>query len=441
MKKYLACAAILLSLSSCDWLPSWMGGAKKEVVKLPGEREDVLLSRIDLQADPAVAQVPFKLPPSVENPAWAQPTGQFTAANANLKAGDLMVSQRTRAGNGGEFSHSLIPQPIVADGKLFAMDAQGAISAHDAADIDRKYWTSDMLVREDGEVMGGGLTYDLGKLYAASGLGRVGVLDATTGAELWHKDIGFPIRSAPRVAGDKLFVITIDSQLFALDAATGTVAWVHRGIGETAGIMNNVSPAIAADMVIVPYASGELYALRRDSGEELWRVSLAQAKRTEATSVFSGIGGDPVVDESVVFAVSSSGLFSVYNILNGQPLWERQFSSLNTPWLVGDYIYALTEENLLIALVKYDGRIRWATQLSQFGDPDRRLKPIVWRGPVMVDGRLAVVSTSGEMKLIDAGTGEVTSTIEVADGIGTSPVVAAGRLYLMDKDANLYSFQ
>jgi len=443
MNKKLALLSVVLLLSACDSLPSWMGGAEKEIKRLPGEREDVLKTNAAFTPDEKVLSVAFKVPPLNENSAWAQHTGQVNAATANLALkGDLSNVQSASAGDGNEFSHTLVPRPVVADGRIYAMDAKGIVSAHDVNDLKNKFWAAQALVTaNEDEVMGGGMAVDSGKLYAVSGAGRVAAIDATTGAEVWRRDLGIPLRSAPRVSDGKVFVISIESQLFALDAANGSTLWTHRGISETAGIMNSISPAIAADVVIVPYASGELYALKQDSGDEAWRASLAQARRTEATAVFSGIGGDPVVDEAAVFAVSSSGLFSAFNVLNGQPLWEAKIASINTPWVVGDYVYALTEENVLIAMVKYDGRIRWTTQLKRYDDEKHKLKPIIWRGPVMVNDKLLLVSSYGEMVQIDGDKGGIISTSDVADNISTSPVVADSKLFVVDKDATLYSYQ
>lgn len=434
---------VLLALAACDSLPSWMGGAKKEIAPLPGEREDVLKADTAFKADEILQKVSFQLPPASENVAWMQHTGQFSALTSNLSVkGDMSSRQKNEVGEGNAFSHTLVPRPVVADGRIYAMDAAGFVSAHELSDISRKLWVSPALVMpREAEVMGGGLAADGGKLYMVSGIGRVAAVDAANGSESWRRELGIPLRSAPRVAGKIVFVITIDSQLFALDAANGATLWTHRGIGETAGLMNNVSPTVVSDMVIVPYASGELYALKLDTGDEVWRASLAQAKRTEASAIFSGVGGDPVVDESVVFAVSSSGLFSVFNLLNAQPVWEKPIASINTPWVVGEYVFVLTEDNRLIAMVKYDGRVRWSIQLKSFEDAKRRLKPIVWRGPVMVSGKLVMVSTAGEMLVVDGATGDITSTIEVADHISTAPVVAGGKIFVVGKDARLYSYQ
>lgn len=441
MNKQLLFIFPLLLCTACESLPSWMGGAEKAVARLPGERLDVLQSNANLEADASLAQTAFNIPPAALNENWSQSTGLFTAQNANIKlAGDLTLRENVSIGDGHAFSHSLVPRPMVANGRVFAMDAKGYISAHDATHINQTLWVSAAL-SNDNEVMGGGLALDGGKLYAVSGLGRIVALDANTGAEIWHRDLGIPLRSAPRVSEGKLYVISIDSQLFALDVANGTSVWSHRGIGETAGLMNNVSPAMIGDLVIAPYASGELYALKKETGDEVWRASLAQAKRTEATAVFSGIGGDPVIDDVAVFAVSSSGLFSAFNSLNGQSIWEKKVASINTPWLAGEYLFLMSEDNQLSAIAKYDGRVRWTLSLPRFKDDVHQLYPIVWRGPVMTDGKLLLINAEGEMKIIDATNGTELLTLSIAEGVSTVPVVASGKLFLVGNDATLYSYQ
>ena len=86
-------------------------------------------------------------------------------------------------------------------------------------------------------------------------------LDAASGAELWRRQLRAPIRAAPTVIDGKVLVPTADSQLFALDAATGEVLWQHAGLFEQAGILGGASPAAADGIVVAAYASGEVVAL------------------------------------------------------------------------------------------------------------------------------------------------------------------------------------
>lgn len=436
----LTCCGVL---SGCSYLPSWAGGGNEEEPKLEGGRVSVAPVVAEIVADPSVASVAVNIPAVNANSDWKQATGNFTAKTGNLAlSGDLSHVGSVRVGGGESFAHKLLPRPVVADGRVYAMDAAGAISAHDEGDIEKVLWNSDGVATEDeDDAIGGGLAFDSGVLYAVSGRGIVAAFDAATGVSKWRKVLHAPLRSAPSVGGGKLFVVSLDSQVFALNVVDGETVWTQRGIAEQAGVMNAVSPTVAGDVVIVPYTSGQVYALSVIDGKEAWSEALSAGKNTQASALLSGIGGDPVVDEQVVFSVSTGGMISVQALATGQRSWEKPVGSLNTPWLAGDSLYEVTNTNTLVSFVKYDGRVRWATQLPRFEDPEEKTDPITLKGPVMVDGRLAVVSSDGHLYLVAADSGQLLSTIEIPDGVTAPPVVAGGQLLLMDQDATLYSLR
>ncbi|MDX2113806.1 MAG: PQQ-binding-like beta-propeller repeat protein [Alphaproteobacteria bacterium] len=438
-----ASAALLLlaMLPACDYLPSWMGGKEPEIVRLPGERQLVLPVAAELQADEALKALPVAIPPAYANSQWPQHSGQFTAAQGNLAGGGFTSETNASAGDGASFDRPLVPRPVVGSGLVFAMDSEGRISAHDISNIDHKRFVSEALVDEDNDVSGGGMAYDGGRLYAVSGRGVAAAIDAASGQTIWKKSGFAPFRSSPKLEGGRMYAITIDSQLFALDAASGETLWTHRGMDETAAILSSVSPTVAGGTILVPYESGEVYALATTDGRELWNASLALSSRTRATNIFAGIGGEPVVDGEVAFAVSSGGLLAAYGIPLGQRLWDRPISSMNTPWLAGDYLYVLASDNTLLALVKYDGRVRWRAKLPSFEDEEKKRRPIFWRGPVMADGKLYVAGSRGQMKVVNAADGSIAGDIELPDDVLTSPVVAGGAMFFVTQDAALVALK
>jgi outer membrane protein assembly factor BamB len=441
-QRLLLCLALTVSLGGCSYMPAWMGGKKTEKPRLPGERIAVLPIGAELKPDASLTAA-FTLPPATANADWPQHSGNVTAATANLAIpGNLNHVTHATAGDGNEFTTILLPRPVTGGGMVYAMDARGYISAHDAGDIAKIRWhTKGVYEKHGSEITGGGLAFDEGKVYATSGHGVVTAIDAATGKELWRKNLHVPFASAPVTAQGKLFATTLDNQLYAIDTASGEVLWTQRGISETARMLNTVSPALAGAAVIVPYSSGELSALSVADGREAWSESLSAAKRTQANALFTGIGGDPVIDGSVVFAVSNSGMFSVLALPDGHHLWDRPIGSLNTPWVTGDYLFLLTTDNTVLCLYKYDGRIRWSTRLASYEDEKQKKRPIVWHGPVMVNGQLAIASSNGQLALLDGATGKLAVTKTIPDGIYTPPVVAGGKIYLLGQDATLYAVQ
>lgn len=445
MNNYRSIGIVLISavvLSACS-LPSWMGGAKEDKPKLAGERIAVLPESSQLQPDAAVKEKAFELPEALSNDAWPAHGGGFKSLNSNLLvSGKLEELTHATAGGGEAFLDVLIPTPVVGASLVFAMDQAGDVSAHAINDIRDVKWKYHGLVEEDAVLMaGGGLAYADGKLYAISGRGMVAAVDATSGKELWRKALRVPFRGAPKVEEGKLFAITLDNQTYALNSADGSVAWTHRGISEVTGLMNAVSPTVESNLVVVPYSSGEVYALSVADGKEVWNETLTARKQAKPSATFSGIGGDPLVDGGVVFAVSSGGVLNVQALISGKHVWDKPIGSVNTPWLTGDGLFVLTTDNALVGMVKFTGKIRWVAQLQSYADPVKKKDPITWRGPVMLGGKLAVVGSNGQLVLVSAQDGHVVSTLSIPENIYTPPVVAAGKMFLIGQDATLYSLK
>jgi outer membrane protein assembly factor BamB len=205
--------------------------------------------------------------------------------------------------------------------------------------------------------------------------------------------------------------------------------------------MNSVSPVTANNLVVASYSSGEIYVLSASDGKEVWSDSLSSGKQTQASALLGGIGGDPVLDNEVVVSVSSGGMIAVKSLRTGQRAWERPIGALNTPWVTAESLFVLTSDNTLVSFVKFNGAIRWSTKLASYVDEDDKTSPITWKGPVMVEGKLAVVSSNGQLLLVDAAEGKVVATKSIPDDIYTAPVVAGNTLYLVRQDATLYSLQ
>ena len=94
-----AALAVPFLLAACDSMPSvpsWMGGEKPKVEKLPGERVTVLPEAEALSADPSTAGLPVGFPPVTSNDAWPQHTGVMTDVNSNLALSGLPMDRRSQ---------------------------------------------------------------------------------------------------------------------------------------------------------------------------------------------------------------------------------------------------------------------------------------------------------------------------------------------------------
>ena len=151
--------------------------AKKEK-PLPGERIAVITDPTLTELDSAGAG-PVSLPQQQANASWSQPGGTPSNNPGHLAlSGDVRKVWSADAGTGSSSSGRLSAVPVVADGKVFTLDAAGRVSAFSSAS-GAKLWATSVTPENEKskEGFGGGLALDGGRLYVATGYGTVVCLD------------------------------------------------------------------------------------------------------------------------------------------------------------------------------------------------------------------------------------------------------------------------
>jgi outer membrane protein assembly factor BamB len=427
-------------LGACSQITDFLENSQNE--RLPGERISVLTLQDAIVADPGLAELEIRLPQPYINEDWPQAGGHSTHAMHHIALGDNIGRVwQVKIGTGSSANSRIIAAPVVAGGVVFTLDADTNAVATRAADGAR-LWERDLAPSfEETGAIGGGLATQAGVLFVATPYGDVLALGADDGALLWIQRIGIPVRGAPSVSGSRVFAITVDNQLHVLSAETGKVLWTHAGFAEPAGLLGGASPAIDGDMVVVPYSSGEIFALRVENGLAVWSDSLTRVGRVTALGQLSDIRGQPVIDRGVLYAASHSGRMVAIDIRTGSRVWKQDITSVHTPWVAGDFLYLVTVDAEVVALSRTDGRILWVRQLTQFENERRRENPIQWSGPVLAGDRLIVGANTGDVVVISPYTGRILGGLRLSDGVTIPPVVANGTLYILTDGAELNAYR
>jgi len=410
--------------------------------RIPGERISVLRLERTLEPDRRVADLQVRLPRPVAKPSWPQAGGSGSHVQHHIELpANLSEAWRTNIGEGSESTMRLLAPPIVAEGKVFVMDVESQVSAINAANGEVIWEYDPKVPDDDDEAFGGGIAYANGILFVSTGFADVVSLDAETGKQRWRKRLSGPMRAAPSVADGRVFVLTIDNQLFALNGDTGEQLWSHAGFSEIAGLLGAASPAISAGTVIVPYSSGEIFALRVENGRPVWSDNLSSSQRLDALSTLADIRGLPVVDRGLVYAISHSGRMAAIDLRTGTRAWEKSIGGVEMPWIAGEFIYLLTNESQLVCLTRRGGRVRWVRDLPQFEEPDDSDDPIKWSGPALAGDRLVITGSHGEAWSVSPYTGKVLGRLDLSEEVFLPPVVADGTLYFLTEDGDLIAMR
>jgi len=427
-----AALALPLALGGCDLWDNWFG---EEKAPIPGKREPVLAATNSLTVESGAPKV--VLPPAVRNASWPQPSGNPAHLMGHLQA-QPVVSQAWRApiGDGGGYRQKILAQPVVAGGLVYTMDSNARVSAFNLSNGELRWRVDTKSEDSRSNNVGGGLGLADGILYAVNGLGDVVALDAASGKQKWRINLGVPGRSGPTIVAGRIFVATIDDRLVALDVASGRHLWDYRAINAITAMLGEPAPAYSDGIVVAGFASGELTALRADTGAVVWTDNLISAG-VGLLDIYS-IRGVPAISGSRVFAIGMGGMTVSNDLHSGRRLWEHNVSGLDSPWVAGDWVFVITIDQTIAAINADDGSIAWVRQLPRWGNPKKQRDPITWYGPLLASDRLVVAGTSKAALAISPYSGDILG-MQKLPGVASplQPVIADGTLLLIADDGSL----
>ena len=365
-------------------------------------------------------------------------------------------------GKGRTRAQPLQATPIVAKGRLFALNGASVVSAFDAT-TGRKAWRRDLksdaikrfrndwdkglgkgLGKGFGRGFGGGLAFTDGRVFVSTGLGILAALSGETGELLWLQQLPFPLRSAPTLAAEKekaLLLVstpTYRTYAFTLD---GDMLWQQQATSDAlAQLTLAPSPGVAGRYAVVGYGDGSLVALDRDNGRVLWQAFATARRRFDALSDIADITTPPVIDGGLVYASSFSGKTVALDLASGSLKWSTPLATLNPLALYGTTLFVVDQNSLLSALDANNGKILWERQLTaRFGRKKR--KPVLWNGPLLAGEQLILTASNGEIVTIDARNGTLDRQMRFAARFTAPPIAAQGLFFFLDSQGNIHAFE
>jgi len=129
------------------------------------------------------------------------------------------------------------------------------------------------------------------------------------------------------------------------------------------------------------------------------------------------------------------------DLASGRRVWETEVGGVNQPWIAGRFIYVITTEGDVVALVAENGLVRWVTPLGRYEDPEDREDLVNWSGPILVSDRLIVTGSQGVAVALSPYTGEIIGQLEMPDDVSLPPVVASETLYFQTDGARILAYR
>jgi outer membrane protein assembly factor BamB len=315
-------------------------------------------------------------------------------------------------------------------------DSSAASSEAGATPALRPQWN----VRIDGDGQGTnqltGGTSDGRRLYVSDLGGEVFALDPASGKVAWQRRIGARVAPAVALASDALLVDDTDHGLYAADPATGRTLWHDP---DPAAAPYTIAPAVAHGLLLYPHRD-ELRAVAPRTGVPAWRRTTVPGHDDEyLRSVWPTTDGqrffalaqyaDKPLDEQLLVALDAA---------TGRPAWQVQLPTVQgafpTLYVFGGLVVRSVsvgggQGERLDAVDARSGRPRWTLDVPR-GDTTKQLTQV---GP-----HLYVPSLAGAVR-VDPASGRTVGPLPKDQTLGADVHACAGHPCVAN-DGHVYAF-
>jgi outer membrane protein assembly factor BamB len=235
------------------------------------------------------------------------------------------------------------------------------------------------------------------------------------------------VHASPAIVDGELYIGSWDSYFYALDAATGKLAWRFK-TGEDPDIHNQVgiqsSATVANGVVYFGCRDSNFYALDAASGKQRW--------------VFPNKGSwvitSPVVQAGkVYFSTSDTALLHIVDAQTGAPVdtLNFQWPIFSSPSIAGNTLYVAAQDGKLAAIDLISRKTGWVFQT----EGSRRNLTALSKSDGKPDYEAVFASNFYDDMLVGIGKMHTVGTML------SSPVISGNIVYVGSADGNLYALQ
>jgi Ca-activated chloride channel family protein len=280
--------------------------------------------------------------------------------------------------------------------------------------------------------------------------------DVKNGKEFWKRPIAGEIITCPVIADEKVYLATLEGSIYCFGQHDGELAWkekknatsspvvfqdncyfsrreevtVKKGDKEVKQQLEQVaSRGLEKTGQLRDLPATQRPADYLDYGKRAKSPVETQNQNNDAGVGFAGAKGDAKIEQ----AIMNLGQASV----NG--VWAYQGSK---PFVCNDRLYSAMGDTLKCVDPKTE-KLLWKKVIEHKKDEagKKELLDSVLTPPALVNGKVFLGTTYGDVVCLSAETGAVLWTATIGEPIVFQPAVACGRVYVSTNTGHLYCLE
>lgn len=351
----------------------------------------------------------------------------FSSSNAPKPAAleNITPSLNARVAWEARVDSIKFPLSITAVNDRFVVGgSDGSISAFAAAD-GAVLWRVDL-----GKGLSAGVGSD-GRFAAA--VTTANELVVTEGDRiLWRKTLTTPVITAPFVAGERVFVLTLDRAVLAFDAQDGRRLWELRRPGEPLTLQQ--AGVIGAFQNTLLVGQGPRMAgVDPNRGLLMWEATVANPRGTNEVERLADLVGPLGRDNEVFCARAFQAAVACVNADRGTTVWSRNQSGTRGLGADATLVVGADSVDRITAWGTRSGDVQWSADQFQH----RKLS-----APLVTAQSVIVGDGEGYVHFLSRDKGQTVQRLSTdSSGIVAAPVQLGGTVLVATRSGRLFALR
>lgn len=317
------------------------------------------------------------------------------------------------------------PLLVAARGGQFVLAGSDGVVQSFNAETGAQAWRG-----EAGQKLSAGVGSD-GR-YAAVVTRNNDLLVMDQGKQLWRKTLTVPMYAAPLVAGERVFVLTLDRAVLGFDLFDGRKLFEMRRPSEALTLAQAGVLGAYKDTLIVGQGA-RMAGVDPLRGTVRWEASVANPRGTNEVERLADLVAPLVRAGDMLCARAFQSAVGCVNAERGTQQWMR--NSAGTRGIGGDkeQIIGADSNDRLTAWKTSNGEVLWTAEQFQ----NRRLSP-----PAVLGNQVIVGDLDGQVHVLSRETGKTVQRI-ATDGaaIQVAPVVQGKTALVVTSKGSVYALR
>ncbi len=286
-----------------------------------------------------------------------------------------------------------------------------------------------------GELISAGVNGNDAQVFIGTAKGNAIALDAKTGKILWIERLNSELLAVSGTSHNRVVFRSIDGKLHGLTSNSGEIIWQQSQRTPALTLYGASVPRIIGQYVIAGFDNGKIATYTLATGKKAWEVAIAEPSGQNELERMVDIDGKLKVMGTALFASALNSSISGINMIKGEAVWARRFSSSTGVDADSQGLYSSDSK----------GNI-WKFQ-PQTGQPVWKMDDLMRRQPstpiLAKPGLLIVADKQGNLHWINAITGKFVARNQGDPaGFAVAPVIdhSENAVYAFGKNGVLSKF-